>query len=79
MASIACLKQTSAGVWQYHFVLVNQNDCFLTEDQAVAQATGDLNAGFNRRAHAESNEALALYLKGRGYMNVTDFKIIPQE
>ena len=60
-------------------MLANPNDCFVAEDQAVAQAAGDLNAGFNRRVDAGSDEALAFYLKGRGYKNVTDFKIIPPE
>lgn len=75
LPSIACLKQTAAENWHYHFVLVCMETPHDYEADAVTQSTGDLNAAFEEKQKLGRDEALATALKARGYVSVSDFKV----
>jgi hypothetical protein len=49
MPSMACLKQKGPDEWDYHFVLVKQNETHFQEDNASSQAKKDLGEAFTLR------------------------------
>ncbi len=69
MPSIACL-QRSGESWEYHFVLVKPAAVLDDPDQAHTIATTDLNSAFSGRTTGGSDEAVAMFLKERGYLRV---------
>lgn len=78
MPSIACLKQTAPNQWDYHFVLVRPDQIHAEEERAVLQAERDLDAAFSKKQQFGSDQAVAEHLRGKGYLNVTGFKIVEE-
>ena len=76
MPSIACLKQTAVNKWEYHFVIVDPKTIQTKEQPAVLQAEKDLQAAFQRKRQSGSDNAVGEYLRDKGYINVTGFKIV---
>ncbi len=76
MPSIACLKGSAETELKYHFVLVNSEIDFKTEDEAVTHAKYDLDQAAHQKLLAGSDSAFAESLKSRGYRSVDGFKIV---
>ena len=76
--SIACLEQVKAGEWSYHFVLAKPQEAYPEEEEASEIAREDLDAGFLEKQHVGNDTALAMFLRERGYLNVTDFNIVKE-
>lgn len=76
MPSIACLEQTAPNQWDYYFVLVKPDRHHAEETPAVSQAEKDLAAAFVHKQQAGSDYAVGEYLRGAGYVSVTDFNIV---
>src|SRR5258708_7823220 len=73
MPSIACLKQTRPGQWQYHFVLVRTNAVVSDEDAASRQAEQDLRLAFSDPGESIA-ERVPETLKTLGYLSVDGFQ-----
>ena len=78
MPSIACLKQTNTNDWKYHFVLVKPEEHSEVEDDAVFQATQDLDLSFQEKEKTGSDFTVAEVLKSFGYISVSDFHIVSE-
>jgi len=76
MPSIACLKLMQSGEWIYHFVVVNPNEVFPDENQAVIQAGEDLSVAFELKNRRGMDAAVAMDLKSKGYVSVDDFNVV---
>jgi hypothetical protein len=76
MPSIACLKQSDADNWSYHFVLVKPTKQHVEEKDATKEAELDLKNAFAIKEKTGSDFAVAEYLKAYGYLSVTDFNIV---
>jgi len=74
--SIACQKHISKDNWEYHFVLVKPTEVFDEESDAVTIAAKDLDKAFIYKDQADSDVALAEYLKDQGYLSVSDFNVV---
>ena len=74
--SIACLKISKFNTSDYHFVLVNPNEIYEFEDEANKIAVQDLEGAFLQKEVHGTDSALALNLKGKGYVKVDDYKVI---
>lgn len=74
--SIACLEQTAPSIWDYYFVLVYPGRIYIKEKPAVSQAEKDLEAAFLQKQQSGSDYAVGEYLRDKGYVSVTDFKIL---
>lgn len=75
MSSIACLKQIILNKWEYHYILVNPQKIHSKEQAAVLLADNDLQAAFQKREQSGSDNAVGEYLRDKGYINVTGFKV----
>jgi hypothetical protein len=75
LPSIACLEQTAPDTWDYYFVLVDPDRIYTKQKPAVSQAEKDLEAAFLQKEQSGSDYAVGEYLRDRGYVSVTDFKI----
>ncbi len=75
MPSIACLKESQPGEWNFHFVLVRPATVHAEEGEAFAAAKNDLEAAFAQREQIGSDLAVAKYLRARGYVSVEGYKI----
>jgi hypothetical protein len=76
--SLACLEQTEPDKWEYYFVLVDPSRVYAEEDLAVSQAEKDLEAAFIQKEQSGSDYVVGEYLRDKGYMSVTDFKIVKE-
>lgn len=76
MPSIACLEQTASNKWDYYFVLVNLGRIYSKEKPAVSQAEMDLEAAFRQKRRFGSDYAVGECLRHKGYVSVTDFRIV---
>ena len=76
--SIACLEQTAPDRWDYHFVLVDPGRIYGKKSPAVSQAEKDLAAAFLRKQRFGSDYAVGEYLRDKGYVSVTDFRIVKE-
>ncbi|HBA83404.1 MAG TPA: hypothetical protein DCZ95_04845 [Verrucomicrobia bacterium] len=74
--SILCQKQFSGTDWRDHFVLVNPDAPCKDEMSALAIAEADLGEAFGRKQNGGTDADMAMSLKSKGYMSVTDFNII---
>jgi len=72
------LEQTAPGKWEYYYVLVDHSRIYTKERPAVAQAKKDLEAAFARKQRSDSDYAVGEYLSGKGYVSVTDFRIVEE-
>ena len=73
--SIACLRDGGDSS-EYHLVLVKPDTVLDSPDLANAIATEDLNAAFSTKTSAGYDEALAMFLRERGYVRVDDFNVV---
>jgi len=78
MPSLACLEQTVPNKWEYYFVLVDPSRIYTEESAAVSQAKKDLEAAFVQKQQSGSDYAVGEYLRDRGYVSVTDFRIVKE-
>jgi hypothetical protein len=78
MPSLACLEQTVPNKWEYYFVLVDPSRIHTEESAAVSQAKKDLEAAFVQKQQSGSDYAVGEYLRDRGYVSVTDFRIVKE-
>jgi hypothetical protein len=76
MPSTACLEQIAPDRWDYHFVLVDPARIYSKEGLAVSQAEMDLAAAYLQRQRFGSDYAVGEYLRDKGYVSVTDFRIV---
>jgi len=76
--SLACLEQTAPDRWEYYFVLVDPSRVYAAEELAVSQAEKDLEAAFIQKEQSGSDYVVGEYLRDKGYMSVTDFKIVKE-
>ncbi len=76
MPSIACLKQTSPDHWDYHFILAKSDQVHTKKKQAAWQAEKDLDAAFSQKQLSGSEQVVAEHLRGKGYLNVTNFQVV---
>lgn len=76
--SLACLEQTAPDKWEYYFVLVDPSRVYAEEDLAVSQAEKDLEAAFIQKEQSGSDYAVGEYLRDKGYVSVTNFKIVKE-
>ena len=76
--SLACLEQTAPGKWEYYYVLVDHSRVYTRERLAVSQAKKDLEAAFVQKQRSGSDYAVGEYLSDKGYVNVTDFRIVEE-
>ena len=76
MPSIACHKQITINKWEYHFVLVNPQNIHRKEEPAVLLAEKDLQSAFEQKQQSGSDTAIGQFLKDKGYISVSDFKIV---
>jgi len=74
LPSIACLKRDQQGGWVYHFVLVIPNEPRDDEQTALFESEGHLSKAFQGEPFPE---AVAQRLKKIGYVNVSDFHVVP--
>jgi hypothetical protein len=74
--SLACLKLTGKGEWQYHFILVKPQSVHSEEDQATAEAENDISEAYKVKDVHGSDVELAIELSKKGYLSVDDFKIV---
>jgi hypothetical protein len=75
MPSIACLRG-GGDASEYHFVLVKPEAVLNSPDRANAIAAEDLNAAFSTNGSTGHDEALAMFLRERGYVRVDDFNVV---
>lgn len=73
--SIACLKQTTGNKWEYHFVIVNPKNIHSKKQPAILEAEKDLQAAFQKKQQSGSDNAVGEYLRDKGYISVTGFKV----
>lgn len=76
--SLACLEQTAPDKWEYYFVLVDPSRVYAEEGSAVSQAEKDLAAAFIQKEQSGSDYAVGEYLRDKGYVSVTDFRIVKE-
>lgn len=75
MPSIACLEQTAPNKWDYYFVLVDPGRIYKRKKLAVSQAEEDLEAAFLQKQQSGSDYVVGEYLRDKGYVRVTNFKV----
>ncbi|MDJ0762803.1 MAG: SEC-C metal-binding domain-containing protein [Myxococcota bacterium] len=75
MPSIACLRDGDDSS-EYHFVVVKPDTVLDSPDRANAIATEDLTAAFSTKKSTGGDEAVAIFLRERGYVTVDDFNIV---
>ena len=73
--SIACLKQTTGNKWEYYYVIVNPKKLQSKEPPAIFLAEKDLQDAFQKRQQSGTDNAVGEYLRDKGYINVTGFKV----
>lgn len=78
MPSLANLKSETGDQWSYYFVLVKPESILDDEDAAVAEAHADLDVAFAIKERGGSDADVAMALRGMGYLNVDDFKVVTQ-
>jgi hypothetical protein len=78
MPSLACLEQTVPNKWEYYFVLVDPSRIHTEQSAAVSQAKKDLEAAFVQKQQSGSDYTVGEYLRDRGYVSVTDFRIVKE-
>ena len=78
MPSIACLEQTASNKWDYYFVLVDPGRIYSKEKLAVSQAEMDLEVAFLQKRRSGSDYAVGECLRDKGYVSVTDFRIVKE-
>jgi hypothetical protein len=78
MPSLACLEQTAPDKWEHYYVLVDPGRVHAKEGLAVSQARKDLEAAFVQKQQSGSDHAVGEYLRDKGYVSVTDFKIVKE-
>jgi len=78
MPSIACLEQTAPNKWDYYFVLVDPGRICKRKKLAVSQAEEDLEAAFLQKQQSGSDYAVGEHLRDRGYVRVTNFKMVAE-
>ena len=78
MPSLACLEQTVPNKWEYYFVLADPSRIYTEESAAVSQAKKDLEAAFVQKQQSGYDHAVGEYLRDKGYVSVTDFRIVKE-
>ena len=73
--SLACMRDTAEGE-KYEFVLANPSVVFVSEENAVAQATADFSDACRVDDATGSMNAMGAQLAGLGYVLVGDFKVV---
>ena len=79
MPSILCYKQIGADSWTEHFCLVKPDAALEDEDAAAAIAEENLEAAHAIRVDGGSPQDFALSLRHKGYMSVSDFRMVRSE
>ena len=78
LPSIACIKMVGKEE-AYHFMLVKPDKTYEEEDQALTEATKDIDQAFTMFKTSDmSEQQLAAELKDRGYVKVDDFNIVKE-
>lgn len=72
--SVLCYEQTAPGHWSEHFCLANPTCAVNTEDEASSIAQKDLSEAFAIKYKSGSDAEFALFLRGKGYVNVDGFQ-----
>ncbi|MFC1895914.1 hypothetical protein ACFL0Q_04535 [Thermodesulfobacteriota bacterium] len=78
MPSISCFEQTAPHQWDYSFVLVDPDRIYGTERHAVTTAEKDLAAAFLHKQRSGPDYSVGEYLCDKGYVSMTDFKIVQE-
>jgi len=73
------MKQTQQNEWNYHFVLVKPIEVHQVEDIACHSSKADLDTAFKTQQNGGTDYDLAEYLRGKGYVSVSDFKIVKEQ
>ena len=76
--SLACLEQTILDEWEYYYILVDPSKVYAKEEPAVSQAREGLEAAFVQKQQSGSDYTVGEYLSDKGYISVTDFKIVKE-
>ena len=74
MPSAICYEQIAPGRWSDHFCLVNPTCPVSSEDEASSAAEADLAGAFASKSQGGSDQNVAEFLRGKGYVRVDGFR-----
>lgn len=74
MPSVICHEQIAPDRWVDYFCLVNPTCQTGSEDEASSIAETDLEGAFALRSQGGSDQDIAGFLRGKGYVRVDGFR-----